>query len=387
MDAPLYKPRLVNSLASVDPAAWNGLANPPGAAFDPFLTWEFLEALESSGAATPEEGWSPHHILLDGPGGELAGAMPLYLKYHSYGEFVFDHAWADAFQRAGGSYYPKLLCAVPFTPVTGRRLLVSPGPDAARLRDQLLSTAIQIAEDNRLSSLHVNFHDEVDALALRQAGFLVRTDQQFHFQNPGYASFDDFLAQLSSARRKNLRKERQRAQEGLTFLHLTGPDITEAHWDAMFAFYIDTGSRKWGTPYLTRESFALIGERMAEHVLLILAMEDGRPIAGALNLIGANTLYGRYWGTVSDRPMLHFETCYYQAMDFAIARGLGVVEAGAQGGHKLARGYVPVLTRSAHWIGHPGLRIAVDRYLRAERERVSLDQEWLRDRTPFRKSE
>ena len=386
MDDTAFQIEVVRSLGSVDQAAWDGVANPEGQRYDPFLSWTFLEALESSGAATPETGWSPHHLLVNGPGGRLRAAMPLYAKTHSYGEFVFDHGWADAFERAGGRYFPKLLCAVPFTPVTGRRLLVPDGPDAPTLRQALLAGAVEIASDNNISSLHFNFLAEEDSDALGAAGLLLRTDQQFHFINDGYSDFDDFLAALSSAKRKNLRKERAKAQDGLEMRHLPGSDITEADWDAFYGFYVDTGARKWGTPYLNRETFSLLGERMAEKILLVMAYDDGLPIAGALNFIGSDTLYGRYWGCLSARPMLHFEVCYYQAIDFAISRGLKYVEAGAQGGHKLARGYVPVETRSAHWIGHAGFREAVADYLSRERRAVAADMEYLKDRTPFKNS-
>jgi predicted N-acyltransferase len=313
--------------------------------------------------------------------------MPLYAKSHSYGEFVFDHSWADAFERAGGAYYPKLLSAVPFTPVTGRRRLVPPGPDQARLEAALVAGAVQIAEENHFSSLHVNFVTEDESTELSRIGMLLRTDQQFHFVDEGYGDFDSFLAALSSAKRKNLRKERAKAQEGLTFRHLTGDAISEDDWDAFYVFYLDTGARKWGSPYLTRESFALIGERMTDKVLLVMAYEDGLPIAGALNMIGSDTLYGRYWGCTVHKPMLHFEVCYYQAIDYALAHGLKYVEAGAQGGHKLARGYRPVTTRSAHWIAHPGLRAAISDYLARERQAVSRDQDYLAERTPFKKGE
>ncbi|MEZ5998363.1 MAG: GNAT family N-acetyltransferase [Hyphomonas sp.] len=387
MDDTALRAEIVTALAEVDPAEWNAVANPPGLRRDPFLSWEFLDALERSGAARPATGWMPRHILIRDAAGRLRGAMPLYGKTHSRGEFVFDHAWADAFERAGGAYYPKLLSAVPFTPVTGRRRLVPPGPDQAAIETALLETAIRLAEQNRLSSVHVNFVEDEEGDSLVRAGLLLRTDQQFHWINNGYASFDDFLAELSSAKRKNLRKERAKAQEGMDFIHLTGADITEAHLDRFFEFYMDTGSRKWGSPYLTRETFSLLRERMADDLLFVFALEDGEPIAGAMNLIGSDTLYGRYWGTLVDRPMLHFETCYYQAIDFAIANGLRVVEAGAQGGHKLARGYVPVITRSAHWIAHPGLRDAVADYLDRERIAVEHDLDYLNERTPFKKGE
>ena len=385
MDDSALKITIVPGLAEVSPEEWNAVANPPGERYDPFLSWEFLEAMESSGAATPTTGWVPRHLLIRGDNGRLRAAMPLYAKMHSRGEFVFDQSWADAYERAGGAYYPKLLTAVPFTPVTGRRRLVPKGPDEAQLKAALLTGAIQLAEENKLSSLHINFVDSDDAETLANTGLLSRTDQQFRWVNDGYASFDDFLAALSSAKRKNLRKERAKAQDGLTFVHLTGDAITEDHLDAFYHFYIDTGSRKWGSPYLTRLSFSLLRERMADDLLFIFAMENGEPIAGAMNLIGSDTLYGRYWGCSDQRSMLHFETCYYQAIDFAIERGLQYVEAGAQGGHKLARGYVPVLTRSAHWIAHPGLRDAVADYLTRERDAVESDMDYLTDRTPFKK--
>ena len=385
MDETRFQIRLIHGLNEIEPEAWNAIANPAGAAYDPFLSWAFLEALEATGAAAPETGWSPHHILVEDPAQGLVGAMPLYLKMHSQGEFVFDHGWADAYERAGGRYYPKLLSAVPFTPVTGRRRLVKPGPDEARIANALLAGAVQVAHQNDLSSLHVNFVTGDEARAMEKTGLMIRTDQQFHWHNDGYESFDDFLAALSSSKRKNLRKERRKAQEGLEFVHLTGDEITEAHWDAFFEFYMDTGARKWGSPYLNRDTFSLLGERMAEDLLLIFAMEDGEPIAGALNVIGSERLFGRYWGTIDPRPMLHFETCYYQAIDFAIERGLKVVEAGAQGGHKLARGYVPETTYSAHWIAHEGLAMAIEDYL--DRERVAVEREagFLRERTPFKK--
>ena len=387
MDDTAFRLTVHRTLGDIDRAEWDSVANPAGARYDPFLSWDFLEAMERSGAAVPETGWSPLHLAVEGPGGALAAAMPLYAKTHSYGEFVFDHSWADAFERAGGDYYPKLLGAVPFTPVTGRRLLVPEGPEAPRLRRALLAGAVQLAEENGLSSLHLNFLTEAEAEELDAAGMLMRTDQQFHFINEGYRDFEDFLAALSSSRRKNLKKERRRAQEGLEIRHLTGADITEADWDAFYVFYVDTGARKWGTPYLTRESFSLIGERMADQVLLVMAYEDGEPIAGAMNMIGSDTLYGRYWGCTVQRPMLHFEVCYYQAVDFALSRGLKYVEAGAQGGHKLARGYQPVTTRSAHWIAHPGLRNAVGDYLERERAAVEAEQDYLKTRTPFKKGE
>ncbi len=385
MDDTALQIRIAARLADVDRERWDALANPEGVKFDPFLSWDFLEALESSGAATPQTGWTPCHVLIEGPDSTLRAAMPLYAKTHSQGEFVFDHGWADAYERAGGDYYPKLLSAIPFTPVAGRRRLVRPGPDANQLKNALLVGAVQVAEQNEFSSLHINFAEQDEIERFDGAGLLIRTDQQFHWQNSGYETFEAFLAALSSSKRKNLRKERAKAQNGLEFVHLSGPDITESHWDAFFRFYIDTGSRKWGSPYLTRDTFSLLGERMADKLLLVFALDDGVPIAGALNLIGSDALYGRYWGCLEPRPMLHFETCYYQAIDYAIQHGLQTVEAGAQGGHKLARGYAPVMTYSAHWIAHPGLRSAIGSYLDREREAVERDVDYLQTRTPFRK--
>ena len=385
MDDTRFKARIITSLDEVQAEAWNRVANPQGLPFDPFLSWEFLQALEQTGPVSPDMGWTPLHILIEDADDSLRAAMPLYAKTHSQGEFVFDHSWADAYERAGGRYYPKLLSAVPFTPVTGRRLLVLPGPDASRLNSALLMGALQLAHQNGFSSLHINFLSSEEARYLETESLLIRTDQQFHWTNDGYQSFDDFLAALSSAKRKNLRKERQRAQEGLRFVHLTGADIQGHHWDVFFAFYMDTGSRKWGRPYLERETFSLLGERLAGNILLVFAMDGDEPIAGALNFIGSDTLYGRYWGCTQMRPMLHFETCYYQAIDFAIAHGLKTVEAGAQGGHKLARGYAPVTTYSAHWIAHTGLRRAIANYLDHERAAVERDADYLRERTPFKK--
>jgi len=385
MDDTTFQARILTGLAEISADAWNAVANPAGVNFDPFLSWEFLEALESSGAARPETGWSPCHVVIEGPDKKILAAMPMYAKTHSQGEFVFDHSWADAYERAGGQYFPKLLNAVPFTPVTGRRFLMPPGPDQERLHSALLSAAVQVAVQNDFSSLHINFLEPNGAEQLGETGLLIRTDQQFHWQNKAYSDFPAFLADLSSAKRKNLRKERAKAQSGLTFKHLKGPDISEAHWDAFFEFYMDTGARKWGYPYLNRDTFSILGERMSEDILLILALDDDTPIAGALNFIGSDTLYGRYWGCTDPRPFLHFETCYYQAIDYAIANGLGTVEAGAQGGHKLARGYVPVTTYSAHWIAHQGLCEAIDHYLERERSAVEHEAAYLMKRTPFKK--
>lgn len=375
---------IAEQMAAVDRASWNALANPAGEPYDPFLDWDFLEAAESSGCAQPETGWTPRHMLAHDAAGKLVGAAPLYLKMHSRGEFVFDHSWADALHRAGGRYYPKLLCAVPFTPVTGRRLLAV-GSKAAAIRQSLAGAIVQVARQWRASSAHFNFLDQETWRELGEQGLLLREDQQFHWINRGYGSFEDFLGALSSRKRKMLRRERREAQEGLNIVRLTGAELTPEHWDTFFDFYMDTGSRKWGAPYLNREFFTLLHDRMAERCLLILAYDGKRPIAGALNLIGSDTLYGRYWGRVVDRPFLHFEISYYQAIDFAIERGLARVEAGAQGEHKLSRGYEPALTRSAHWISHNGLRQAVSDYLDREREAVEEGIDQLNEYSPFRK--
>ena len=321
-------------------------------------------------------------------GARIVGLMPAYLKNHSQGEYVFDHSWADALERAGGDYYPKLQCAVPFTPVTGPRLLVAAGADLGAVREALLATGATVVRELSASSLHITFLTEEEWNAAGAAGYLRRTDQQFHWENRGYASFDAFLAQLSSSKRKNLRKERAAVREaGVEFDWLTGSDLTEAVWDRFFAFYMDTGGRKWGRPYLTRDFFSRIGATMADQVVLIFARRDGRTIAGALNFAGGGVLYGRNWGCTEYVPFLHFETCYYQAIDYAIAKGLSKVEAGAQGEHKLLRGYMPVPTYSAHYIAHEGLRRAVDDYLRRERAAVAGHIEALADHGPFRKQE
>lgn len=373
-DAPA---RLVTSAAEVGRARWNAFANPEGVPDPhPFTTYEFFAALEESGSATRKTGWQPAHLVTSD------GMLPLYLKSHSYGEYVFDHAWAEALERAGGDYYPKLQCAVPFTPVTGRRLLAA--SDAAR--EMLLKTAASAVKQIGASSLHITFLPESEWRAAGEAGYLLRTSQQFHWENRGYKNFEEFLGELSSAKRKNLRKERASvAAAGVEFDWLTGKDITEAHWDQFFDFYMDTGGRKWGTPYLTRDFFSRLGESLSHQTLLVMAKLGGRYIAGALNLFGEGTLFGRNWGAVEYVPFLHFETCYYQAIDFAISRGLKKVEAGAQGEHKLLRGYLPVPTYSAHLIVHKGLARAVDDFLEAERAAVAENIAELAQHAPFRK--
>ncbi|TNE63295.1 MAG: N-acetyltransferase [Alphaproteobacteria bacterium] len=379
---------LVQSVEAIDPAAWDacaGNSSNSGPSFgNPFVAHAFFQALERSGCTTAETGWLPNHLILGDPAAP-DGIMPLFVKSHSYGEYVFDHGWADAFERAGGRYYPKLQSSVPFTPVTGPRLMLRPDAPEGSAR-HLLQAAAGATRQLGLSSCHITFTDAATAGLADDEGWLVRNDQQFHWFNRDYAAFDQFLEALSSRKRKQIRKERRTAVEaGITFEWLTGDAILDAHWDAFFEFYIDTGSRKWGQPYLNRDFFSLIGASMKDRILLILAMRDGRPIAGALNFIGADTLFGRHWGCVEDHPCLHFETCYYQAIEFAIDRGLKCVEAGAQGQHKLARGYEPVKTYSAHWIENPSFRDAVDRYLRQERRGVDADIDWLSEHTPFKK--
>ncbi|AYJ86241.1 N-acetyltransferase [Sphingomonas paeninsulae] len=369
--------RVGNGVASFDAAQWDACAGSD----NPFVSHAFLSALERSGSATTRAGWQPVPIAIDAPDGTLAGVLPAYAKSNSQGEYIFDHAWADAWERAGGNYYPKLLIAVPFSPVPGPRILAR---DPA-LAPALIAAAEALVDSNGLSSAHANFLDEDQLEIFRDAGWLIREGTQFHWANDGYASFDDFLAALASRKRKAIRKERAAAVEGLEIVHLTGDEITEAHWDAFWHFYQDTGARKWGTPYLTRGFFSMLGATMSDRVLLMLALRDGRPIAGALNLIGADTLYGRYWGCSEDVPCLHFELCYYQAIDAAIARGLSRVEAGAQGEHKLARGYVPVATWSAHYIPNAGFRAAISEFLARERRAVEENAAFLETMTPFKK--
>lgn len=365
--------RLAEGVAAVDAAQWDSLAEG-----DPFLSHAFLSALEDSGSVGLGTGWSPVPILIEDGGGTLVAAAPAYLKTHSQGEYVFDHGWAHPFESAGGQYYPKLQIAVPFTPVPGRRLL-------GKRPQQLLAAAEAVVLQNRLSSAHITFIDDTEECARR--GWLIREGLQYHWFNRGYASFDDFLATLSSRKRKAIRKERAAALAGIEIRLLRGREIGPAEWDAMWVFYQDTGSRKWGQPYLTREFFDQVAETMADQLLLFLAGRNGRPIAGALNVIGANTLYGRYWGTIDDVPFLHFELCYYQAIDWAIANGLACVQAGAQGEHKLARGYEPVITTSAHFIADHGFRAAIADFLVREREANDFEAALSREALPYRSSE
>ncbi|WP_127089450.1 GNAT family N-acetyltransferase [Aquabacter cavernae] len=377
--------QVLGRISDIPAAAWDACAAGGAERPEPFVSHAFLSALEEAGCVGRRTGWMAQHLMLADADGTPTGVVPAYLKSHSRGEYVFDQGWAEAFEGAGGSYYPKLQVAVPFTPVTGRRLLTRDPSDAAAM-DVLGAGLVQLARRHDASSAHVTFATQGEWEKLGDLGFLQRIDQQFHWLNQGYGSYEDFLEALASRKRKALRRERREALgEDITIEALTGPDLTESAWDAFFAFYMDTGSRKWGQPYLNRAFFSLIGARMADQVLLVMAKRAGRYIAGALNFIGADTIYGRYWGAVEHHPFLHFEVCYHQAIDYAIARRLSVVEAGAQGEHKLARGYLPRLTHSAHWIANADLRRAVARYLERERAHVRGMGEELADLGPFRR--
>ena len=366
--------KLTSGVSGLNRAAWDRIAGD-----DPFVSHAFLSALEASGSVGKGTGWTPATILVEDDSSHLVSAAPAYLKTHSQGEYVFDHGWADAFERAGGTYYPKLQIAVPFTPVPGPRLLGSQP-------QHLLAAAEAIVVQNEISSAHITFIDDAGAAECERRGWLIREGVQYHWLSRGYRDFEDFLAALSSRKRKSIRKEREAARKGLEFRTLRGAEIGSEEWDWMWRFYQDTGSRKWGRPYLTREFFDLIGESMGDQLLLFLALRDGRPVAGALNLIGRDTLYGRYWGALEEVPFLHFELCFYQAIEWAIANSLTEVQAGAQGEHKLARGYEPVITRSAHFIVDPGFRAAVEQFLDEERRQIANDILWLRRALPYRAS-
>ncbi len=376
-----------STLPEIGQAAWDACACPDaGRPHDPFTTYRFLRALEESRSVGTGTGWQPRYLSAK-KGGQVIAVAPLFAKSHSQGEYIFDHNWAQAWERAGGRYYPKLQMAVPFTPATGRRFLTRPGFEAEGMA-ALMQGAVQIAADNKISSLHITFCTEAEALAGAEMGLLPRSSQQFHWEDAGYGDFDGFLASLSSRKRKNIRKEREEAQGfGGEIITLTGDQIEPQHWDAFWAFYQDTGSRKWGTPYLTRAFFNRAHEVLRDDILLILAVKNGRPVAGALNFIGRETLYGRYWGCIEHHPCLHFELCYYQAIDWALAHGLSRVEAGAQGEHKLARGYMPVVTHSLHWIGDAGFRDAVARFLDHEREAIDHEVEVLTNYGPFKRAQ
>lgn len=375
------------STASISAEVWNGLVpSSDGKADNPFLDHAFFRALEEAGCASGDTGWQPQHILLKDGSDTPVGLLPLFLKSHSMGEYVFDHGWANALERAGGHYYPKLQGSVPFTPATAPKLLVPSG--SLEVQAALLQTAQQLAGRLDASSVHLTFVPEAEAELAGSLDWLRRMDTQLHWHNQGFASFDDFLETLSSRKRKTIRRERRDAlADGITVRWLTGREIEEKHWDAFFDFYEDTGARKWGRPYLNRTFFSLLGQYMADRVVLMLAYDGDSPIAGAINFRGRDRLYGRNWGAIRDVPFLHFEVCYYQAIDYAIAHKLAVVEAGAQGEHKLARGYEPVTTHSVHWIAHPGLRHAVADYLENERPAVEREQALLENFTPFRKGE
>ena len=394
------KIQVVSSIAEIPAADWDACANPGGrqgrrpssdctseTPYNPFISHSFLSALEDSSSAVARTGWYPQHLAAQDGDGRIVGVVPCYLKSHSQGEYVFDRGWAEAFERAGGDYYPKVQVSVPFTPATGRRLLARPGADAADIRRGLLQGLRELCARREASSIHITFMPQDEWQLAADSGFLQRTDQQFHWINGDYETFDGFLSQLASRKRKLIKRERRDAvANGIEIVHLTGTAITEEAWDAFFAFYMETGSRKWGRPYLTRKFYSLIGERMADDVLLVMAKRAGRYIAGAINFIGSDTLYGRHWGAIEHHPFLHFEVCYYQAIDFAIARKLRRVEAGAQGEHKLARGYLPQTTRSAHYIENAGFRRAVADYLRRERQYVEAAGAELTEMSPFRKN-
>ena len=374
-------------IAEIGRDAWSACDDACDYAANPFTSFDFLHALEESGCVGGRTGWAPTHLSVDDAQGRVAGVMPLYVKSHSQGEYVFDHAWARAYMQAGGDYYPKLQCAAPFSPVTGPRLIVREDADRAAAMRTLLAGARTLCQRIGASSLHVTFPLEAEWRLMGEGGLLLRQDQQYHWINAGYATFEDFLGALSSSRRKTIRRERRDAQAELEIVALSGAELTEAHWDAFFEFYMDTGARKWGRPYLNRRFFSLIGERMPERILLVLARRRGttRWIAGALNLMGRDTLYGRNWGALEQIPFLHFELCYYQAIEQAILRGMKRVEAGAQGEHKIARGYLPSPVYSAHWIADPALRTPVARYLDQERAAVEGEMAYLEaEYSPFR---
>lgn len=377
---------VLKSVRDVPAKEWDACANTNGRPFNPFLAHAFWSSLEESGSASAKKGWLPCHLALRDGAGSLVAVMPCYLKSHSYGEYVFDRSFAHAYEQAGGRYYPKLQTAVPFTPVTGRRILVRPGFSEEEVYTLLASAALEVAKQNRASSWHVTFATKEEWEALGKLGLLRRTDTQYHWHNRGYSSFDNFLAALASRKRKTVRKEREQARaSGVEIEWLTGSDIKEMHWDVFFSFYMDTGSRKWGSPYLNRKFFSLVGERMADRVLLVMGKRNGAYVAGALNFIGGDTLYGRYWGCLETHNFLHFEACYYQAIDYAIANNLAHVEAGAQGEHKLSRGYAPETTYSLHYFADPGLASAVDRYLRHERDAIDREKAILSEALPYKK--
>ncbi len=371
-------------IAEIGREAWDACLAPAEYRSNPFVCFDFLDCLEEAGCAVERAGWGPQHLMVRDEAGKAAAVMPLYLKSHSQGEYIFDHGWADAYERAGGRYYPKLVSAAPFSPVTGPRLISRVGDEG---RAMLVEGALALCKRFGASTLGINFPTRAEWDFMGARGLLLRQNQQYHWHNPGYARFEDFLATLSSSRRKTIRRERRDAVKDLEIVRLTGADLVEAHWDAFYAFYMDTGSRKWGTPYLNRRFFSLLSERMADKVLLIMARRDGRWIAGALNLLGDDCVYGRNWGCLEDVPFLHFELCYYQAIDHAIAAKLERVEAGAQGQHKIARGYLPTAVYSAHYVADKALRTPVARFLEEERRAVQGEMDWLAEEySPFKQA-
>jgi predicted N-acyltransferase len=382
-ESPAVTLRVETDITAIEAADWDACAGQD----NPFVSHDFLSALEISGSAKRKTGWLPQHLIMEDEQRRIVGVVPAYVKSHSYGEYVFDHGWAQAIERAGGRYYPKLQVSVPFTPATGPRLLVRPGSDDDAVRRTLIAGLTAVAENRDLSSVHATFLQAQDRAAFEAAGWLIRIGCQYHWRNDGYATFDDFLGALSSRKRKDIRKERQKITESdIEMVTLTGGDLKPEHWDVFYRFYIDTSDRKWGTPYLTQDFFHRIGATMADRIVLILARRHGQWVAGALNLLGSDALYGRNWGCAADFKFLHFETCYYQAIDFAIAHGLKRVEAGAQGEHKIQRGYLPVAMESAHWIGHLGLRNAIAHFLEQERDGMRAQMAMLTEHSPFRQS-
>ncbi len=389
-----YNLKACSSIEEIGAQAWDACANPSREVadcdipFDPFLSYAFLSALEKSQSAVAATGWAPYHLALEHETDGIVGVVPMYLKNHSQGEYVFDYSWADAFERAGGRYYPKLQVSVPFTPVTGRRLLTKPDCGDDGIEKYLLSGMMQVAENMEVSSVHITFTDKAQWDLMGELGFLQRTHNQFHWQNLGYETFDDFLSDLSSKKRKNIKRERRGAIEsGIEIERITGADLTEEHWDAFYRFYIDTGSRKWGSAYLKRQFFSIIGETMPDDTMLVMCKRHGRYVAGAINFIGDECLFGRNWGCIEHHRFLHFEVCYYQAIEFAIERGIKRVEAGAQGQHKLSRGYMPSHTYSAHWIANESFRNAVDHYLKDERRYVDEEIDYIAEQGPFKSTD
>ena len=379
MTSPQFTATILTRISDVSATDWDALI-PSGN--HPFLSHRFLLAMEESGSAAAETGWMPRHIWVEDETGTAIGAAPLYVKMHSQGEYVFDHAWANALSQAGMDYYPKLQCSVPFTPATGPRLLANT-PEG---RQAVAGAMMQACGEWGMSGVHLTFLQDEDRAVLKALGFAAREDRQFHFLNRGYADFDGFLASLSSRKRKNIRKERKAAQDGVSIERLTGDDLKDKHWDLFYRCYLDTSQRKWGRPYLTREFFELMQQTMRDDICLVTASMDDTPVAAALNYIGSHALYGRNWGSLVHKPFLHFELCYYQAIEAGIELGLPRVEAGAQGEHKLARGYEPVVTHSAHWLSHPGLMQGVEDYLVRERAAVEHEVDILSKHTPFKKS-